>query len=220
MVYMMKIVAKNSNDWTAKYAPRSINDVVFPNVTVEREVRRYVSESRLPHLLLVGPPGTGKSTLAHMLPNWLGVSEMAVHTLVGGSRNKVSDVRAIETKLQLSLSLFNEGKFEKQVVIWDEVDLLSLDALLALKGLIDAHGHRVTFVFTSNHFQTLLGQDPALVDRLNRLDFAKPPRQRIAERAKQILRAECKNLSNGRLDELIEYSYPSMRKLISNLQAA
>ena len=64
-----------SEVWTKQYAPKTLDDVVFPSADIKSEFVDYVNRKELPNILLYGPPGTGKTTLAHLLPELVGADE-------------------------------------------------------------------------------------------------------------------------------------------------
>ena len=79
--------------WTEKYRPRTINDYVFRDENQKRQVQKWVEEKDIPHLLLSGVQGTGKTTLGKVILNEIGVDDSDILYINGSLQNSIDDVR-------------------------------------------------------------------------------------------------------------------------------
>ena len=56
---------------SVKYAPKNLGDVIYPNTAVRTRIQAYMSGQLEGNILLWGPNGTGKTTVANMLPSYI-----------------------------------------------------------------------------------------------------------------------------------------------------
>ena len=64
--------------WVEKYRPSTVDGYVFVDQEQREQVTSWIQNKSIPHLLFSGGPGTGKTTLAKMLINELGIDEYDV----------------------------------------------------------------------------------------------------------------------------------------------
>lgn len=133
-----------------KYAPTSVNELVYPSQRVENIIKAIANGTKPAHLILYGGTGTGKTSACRLIATSLvGGPEfysdvLEIHASVDG---KKSDVASSVKNFAPTLSLNPTGK---RVVIIDECDCLADGAKESLKGLITQWGQYVTFLFTTN----------------------------------------------------------------------
>lgn len=134
-----------------RYAPQKINDLVFPNLGVQRRILAVASGAKSAHLLLHGGTGTGKTSACKLIAEALVTKQhysgdvLFIDASTDGRKDSV--VQRIENFVPLMS--FNETG--KRVVIVDECDCLSTKSQDALKGIITHYGKWATFLFTTNH---------------------------------------------------------------------
>jgi DNA polymerase III delta prime subunit len=144
------------HNFRLKYAPKTLDDVVFPSQAAKQIIMDMVEHKRLSHLILYGPYGTGKTTVAELIPSTIFGKNNSVDCkfFSADSNSSVSDIR--DLKSFIGGYCFDEMNLK--FIIIDEVDGLSLRAQHALRASINfADENNVYFIMTTNHIEKLDG---------------------------------------------------------------
>lgn len=156
-----------------KYRPTSIDECVLSHLDPFEEdfLRRSVKSDTLPNLLLFGPPGTGKTTIARILCN---DDKYSVHTYNGSLLGKAG-VERFE-KLIWTKSLFHEHR----CILIDEVDGITDEGQKALRAMIEQMPDRISWIFTANNYEAII---KPIRSRLKCINVSVPSTDRLRQHA-------------------------------------
>ncbi len=186
-----------------KYRPKNISEFVFANEQVARQVKRYAEGKALRPLVLYGPNGTGKSTLADLIPKALEDDRVVVNKVKAEDLNSNAEVRKIFTRSKQFDKMFApEGQSRNYTVI-EEVNF-DPRAKGAMRESLDEMEGRDLIIFTTNELDKL---DPGLLSRAEVVEVPPVSAERFLTRAQEILKAEGVDLDDASVLEVLESVY-------------
>ena len=196
--------------WVEKYRPNTVDGYVFTDDNQKNQVESWIREGSFPHLLMSGDPGTGKTTLAKLLINELGVEEYDVLTINASRENGIDMLRE---KINGFVQTMPFGKFK--VVLLDEADYLTQPSQAALRNDMESYHETVRYILTCNYAHKII---PALKSRCHEFHIAKPDMTEFTARSATVLVTEGIEFELDVLDTYVRATYPDLRKCLSQLQ--
>ena len=202
--------------WVEKYRPEKIEDCILPEQT-KKTFLDFLDKGEVPNLLLAGPAGCGKTTVAKALCNQLGVDYYVIN---GSDEGRFLDtVRNNAKNFASTVSLTSESKHK--VIIIDEADNTTSDVQLLLRASIEEFSGNCRFIFTCNYKNKII--EP-LHSRCAVIDFSvtKKDKPTIAtcffKRLNSILEQERIEADKKVLAELINKHFPDWRRVLNECQ--
>jgi replication factor C small subunit len=196
--------------WVEKYRPTKFEDYVWRDNAQRKQVESWIKEKSIPHLLLSGTPGIGKTTMAKILVNEIGIEDA---DLLEVNASRETGIDFIRDKIIPFISSIAWGPFK--VVLLDEADRLSPQAQDSLKGIVEEYTNYARFILTCNNPNMVV---PALHSRCQQFHFTKLDQTEFTARAATILVEESVEFELDTLDLYVSATYPDLRKCINLLQ--
>jgi len=196
--------------WVEKWRPKTIDGYVFRDDHQRNQIKTWIQDKSIPHLLFSGSAGIGKTTMAKILINELGIEDYDVLEINASRTNSVDDVR---DKIVNFVQMMPFGPFK--VVLLDEADYLSPNAQAALRGVMEEYHSTARFILTCNYPNRII---PALHSRCQGFHMEKIDQTEFTARVATILFEESVEFDLDTLDNYVKVTYPDLRKCINLVQ--
>ena len=202
--------------WVEKYRPKTIEECILPE-SIKKTFQDFLTAGEIPNMLLSGPPGIGKTTVAKALCNELGADYYVIN---GSDEGRFLDtVRTNAKNFASTVSLTSESKHK--VIIIDEADNTTSDVQLLLRASIEEFSRNCRFIFTCNYKNKII--EP-LHSRCSVVDFSvnKKDKPAIAaqffSRINHILETERIEYDKKVIVQLINRHFPDWRRVLNECQ--
>ena len=192
--------------WAERYRPETLDDYIG-NDSIKESFKIYVQKQDVPHLLLFGPAGTGKTSLAKILAKNISCDKLYVNA---SDENRVDDVR-----VKLKNFAVGAGFKPLKIAILDESDRLTPEAQGALRNMMETYSLHTRFILTCNYVEKII--DP-IVSRCQTFEIKPLGKGDIARKLVQILSNEKVSFTKEDIKFIIETYYPDIRKVINFAQ--
>jgi DNA polymerase III delta prime subunit len=202
--------------WVESYRPKTVDECILPD-NIKATFKQFVEKGEIPNLLLAGPPGVGKTTIAKALCNEIGADYYVIN---GSDEGRFLDtVRNQAKNFASTMSLTSEAKHK--VIIIDEADNTGNDVQLLLRANIEAFQNNCRFIFTCNYKNKII--EP-LHSRCAVVEFSLKgkDKQQVAaaffKRLKGILEQERIEADPKVLAQLVQKHFPDFRRVLNEVQ--
>jgi DNA polymerase III delta prime subunit len=197
---------KDNTLWVEKYRPSKLEDYVG-NEHLKNKVEGYLESGDVPHLLLYGKAGTGKTTLAKLIVNSIECDYMVINA---SDENNVDTVRNKVKNFASSM-----GFKPMKMIILDEFDYMTPNAQAILRNLMETFSKHCRFILTCNYVEKII--DP-IQSRCQTFQIIPPTKKDVAIQISKILKAENIEFDVKDLVPIIDTAYPDIRKVINTCQ--
>ena len=192
--------------WVEKYRPSSLDNYIG-NDHLKSKVSVYLESGDIPHLLLFGRAGTGKTTLAKLLVNNIDCDYLYINA---SDENSVDVVREKVKNFASTL-----GFKDMKVIILDECDYITPNAQAALRNLMETFSKNCRFILTCNYVERII--DP-IQSRCQSFQIIPPDRKQVAQHLANILNNENVQYDIKDIATIVNGGYPDIRRVINGAQ--
>jgi len=192
--------------WVEKYRPNTM-DTYIGNDHLKSKVSIYLESGDLPHLLLYGRAGTGKTTLAKLLVNNIDCDYLYINA---SDENSVEVVRDKVKNFASTL-----GFQEMKIIILDECDYITPNAQAALRNLMETFSKNCRFILTCNYVERII--DP-IQSRCQSFQIVPPDRKQVAQHLSNILDNENVKYELDNIVTIVNGGFPDLRRVINASQ--
>jgi replication factor C small subunit len=198
---------RNSHSlWCERYRPVTMENYIG-NKNLKDKIVSYIDQMDIPHLLLHGKAGTGKTTLAKIIIKNIDCDSMYINA---SDENNVDTVRDKIKTFSSSL-----GFKDMKIVILDEADYMTANAQAALRNIMETYSRSTRFILTCNYVEKIV---PPIISRCQSYEVTPPSKSDAAKRIAHILVSEGVSFEVQDIKLLVDANYPDIRKLINTAQ--
>lgn len=200
--------------WVEKYRPKKIDEMVLDD-EYKKTFEDWIRKKEIPHILLIGKAGTGKSTLARILVEEIITDKDSDVLFLNGSSDRGIDI--VRNTIEEFLKTVTFGDSKKKIVFVDEADGLTLDAQRSLRSMIEKYSNTGRFLFTANHESKF---ESAILSRMQTFRFKVLSKEYILDFVENILKKENISYDKNSVAKIVTIHHPDVRKIINALESS
>jgi len=197
---------KDHSLWVERYRPANMDEYIG-NETVKETFAQFIKKNEIPQILLFGPAGTGKTSLAKLLTKSIPCDVMYINA---SDENSVEDVRVKMKNFACSV-----GFKPLKVIILDEADRLSPEAQAALRNMTETYSAHTRFILTCNYVEKIISP---LSSRMQTFEIKPVSKKEVALKLVNILQTENVSFTQEDVIFIVNTYYPDIRKVINFAQ--
>ncbi len=196
----------NHSIWCERHRPSKLEDYVG-NETLKAKVKQYIETNDIPHLLLYGSAGTGKTTLAKLITNSIKCDMLYINA---------SDENGIDTiRVKIKNFACNIGFNPLKVIVLDEADYFTPAAQAGLRNTMETFSEHTRFILTCNYHERII--EP-IQSRCQSFAIHPPTKKDVAANLVNILKKENVKMDKDGVILLVNTHYPDIRAIINTAQ--
>jgi replication factor C small subunit len=197
---------KQHSLWVEKYRSQILDEYVG-NDSIKEFIEDCINRNDVPHMILNGPPGTGKTTLAKLIVNNIECD----YLYINATDERSMDVMRDKVKGFASSASFKPLK----IVILDEADFIRIDSQALLRNVIETFSLNTRFILTCNYLERII--DP-IQSRCQIFNIIPPSKKDAATHIATILDKEQIEYDVADIVKIVNKFYPDLRKILSTCQ--
>ena len=201
------MIIKSHTIWNEKYRPQTL-DTYVGNETIKTTFKQYIENNDVPHLLLYGDAGSGKTTLAKIVAN-----SIAKDNYIYINASDENSVDTVRDKIKQFASSIGFGGLK--IIVLDESDYLTPNAQAALRNVIETFSKTTRFILTCNYVEKII--DP-IQSRCQIFNIVPPSKKEVAQHLVYLLDSEGVNYGKEDVVTIINANYPDIRRVINTTQ--
>ena len=196
----------NNGLYVEKYRPSTLDGYVGNQHIIDK-CKIWLAEGEIPHLLLHGSAGTGKTTLAKILASSVDATVMYINA---------SDENSVDTVRDKIKSFASTMSFQRwKIIICDEFDFMTVNGQAALRNLMETFSKTTRFILTCNYVEKII--DP-IQSRCQVFAITPPSKKDVAIRVSEILKQESVTFKPEDLVAIVNSGYPDIRRILNSCQ--
>lgn len=202
--------------WVERYRPKKIRELILPEqYTTDFEI--YIQKGEIPHLLLYGPPGSGKTCVALILSSPDGIIQNPNDNVlvIDGSSKECRGIGYVDDVIEPYLKIPPAKPDKYKIVFIDEADMLTDAAYKSLRHIMERYSAHSRFVLTCNYFSKI---EEAVVSRCQEYAFKQMSLDFVMNYCKKILDNEKITYDEKDIKFVVDSLYPDIRRIIGRLQ--